>query len=368
MFRALLNLSRRILSRFLAEYYKIRYYLIERPQQSQTRRYHGTARHDTGLWCILAHRQGATLSQNLLAHIEVLNRSGYNILLVHNGPLSARLVELFQPRCHTLVAKYYGGRDFGCYQYGTSLLQELSDGQALVQVIYCNESVFVRPSRLVPLVERIREARAPHIGVTGSWGIAYHVSSWFFAVSGELFRDAVFQQFWAEYLPSSGRRHAIQQGEIRLSAHLQGQGVQPEILYPPRLVGDLCVNLEPDRLAQALPRLSSIILWQHLQDRMNVTDAIGREILRRIVLDQGELHSTSNLYNLLLLVFCDFPFIKKDLVLRNDYSLSQIEEALQSWEGEDRQHVAEIVGFFRARGAMRWQQGIRGLLTREGLI
>ena len=235
-------------------------------------------------------------------------------------------------------------------------------------MIYCNESVFIRPSRLPNTVKRIRQSRAPHIGMTGTWESTYHVSSWLFAVSGELFRDPAFQQFWADYLPTSSRTHTIWYGEIALSAHLQRQGIQPEILYPPQLVGDLCVSLDADRLGRALPRLSSSILWHDLLNRMSATDVVGREILRRIVLDQGELHNASNLYNLLLVEFCDFPFLKKDLVFRNDYSLSQVEEALRSWDGEDHQHVAEIVGFFRSRGAMRWMRGIRGVLIKEGLI
>jgi hypothetical protein len=79
--------------------------LVERQRQSQTRRHDGTARHDSGLWCIFAQRQGAAVSQNLLAYIGALNDCGYNILLVNNGPLSARHIELFQSRCHTVVAK-----------------------------------------------------------------------------------------------------------------------------------------------------------------------------------------------------------------------------------------------------------------------
>src|SRR5947209_6773485 len=180
-------IRRRILSIALQIFYRLKYYLVEQHRHSQTRRYDGAARYDSGLWCIFAHRQGAAVSQNLLAYIGVLNDCGYNILLVNNGPLSARHIELFQSRCHTLVAKYQGGRDFGCFQYGTNLLQELAVSRPILQVIYCNESVFVRPSQLSKTVERIRQSRAPHVGLTGTWESAYHVSSWLFSVSGELF-------------------------------------------------------------------------------------------------------------------------------------------------------------------------------------
>ena len=178
------------------------------------------------------------MSQNLLAYIGVLNDCGYNILLVNNGPLSARHIELFQSRCHTMVAKYYGGRDFGCFQYGTKLLQELAASRPILQVIYCNESVFVRPSQLSKTVERIRQSRAPLIGLTGSWESAYHVSSWLFAISGELFRDPAFQQFWADYLPTSSRTHTIWYGEIGLSAHLQRQTWSSRQVRPPPCAAD----------------------------------------------------------------------------------------------------------------------------------
>lgn len=379
MLRGLVVHLLRVIAGFaVAVVYRVKYYAWEQLRRAQTRSFSGSARHDTGLWCVFAHRQGKTKSENQSVFLAGLNEVGYNIVLVNNGPLSPSLVDAFVPQCHTVIAKSYGGRDFGCYQYGTKVLRELAGVRPVSQVIYCNESVFVRPSRLPGLLQRVRESQSAYIGVTGSFEGYYHVSSWFFAVSGELFNSTAFGRFWNRYKPFSSRMHAIRRGEIGLSAYLQSQGFDPEILFNPKNVLDAFFAVDSLRLDEAVNRLTSAALWRRIGRSLPSIDGSTattrlegsgvRELLRRVLANEGELRNNTNLYNLIMLEFCDFPFLKKDLVYRNQYHLIQIQEVLDKWGEPDNRQVPEIVGSFRLRGTTRRLPGIKGLLIREGFI
>lgn len=374
LLRALVRRLLRLTGRWAVEVvHRSRYYFRERFQK-EIHTYPGGARHDSGLWCIFAHRQGPMRSANLAAYFAALNEARYNIVLVNNGSLESDLANWLAAQCHTLIVKSYGGRDFASYQIGTRLLRELAARQPIKQVIYCNESVFVRPTALVRLLHRVRQADAPYIGLTGSFVGAYHVSSWFFAISGSLFENPVFTRYWERYKPYSSRMHAITHGEIGLSVYLCRRGFNPEILFDPKDVVDALFALEPPRRNQLLQRLTAQHTWHQIRNHMMGTEnsavpeaALSARLLR-VVADDSELHNSTNLYNLLMMELCDFPFIKKDLVYRNDYFLHQIQDAVAGWTEPDNAQAAEIIAFFRARGAMRWQGGVRGYLTREGFI
>ena len=129
-------------------------------------------------------------------------------------------------------------------------------------------------------------------------------------------------------------RAPIPSGTVRSPCRriCSGRAFSRKSLYPPQLVGDLCVSLDADRLGRALPRLSSSIPWHDLLNRMSATDVVGREIFASDRARPRRAAQCLDLYNLLLVEFCDFPFLKKDLVFQTTIR-SPVEEALRSWDG-----------------------------------
>jgi hypothetical protein len=311
----------------------------------------------------------------MLAFLGRLRGLDYNIILINNGILAADQIPPFSPFCHTLVSKARGGRDFGSYQYATRYLRQLAEHMPVRQIIYCNDSVFIRPSRFTQLLVRIRATDDDYIGMTETFEFHYHISSWFFAISRKTFDASEFQRFWAKYRPGSSRFHSIHKGEIGLSRALIRGGIYPNVLFTGKTVVDLCFN-NADRLVRRLSRLSGIILWGRVRNELAALAAapepsgasVGEEMVRRRVHDEASFENNTNLYNLFLIELCDFPFIKKDIVFRNQYLVGQIEDVIEGWTDEDREHIREILGFFRSRNAMRWMRGVRGYLTREGMI
>jgi hypothetical protein len=360
-----------------AIYYLIVYVLVEMPRWKFAvgHRVHPGAAQPTGLWCVLATAQGKQVSENLIAFLLCLQQAGYNVILVNNGNLAEELTAEYLPYCHSVIERPRGGRDFGGYKWGTKALCDLErrNGQ-VTQVIYCNDSIFVRPSTLALLLSRIRQMSDDYIGITDTFDQSYHVQSWFFVASGALFHRPEFQQFWRSYVPLSYRRHCIKNGEVGISRYLSKHGIHPNPLYTQTMILDLIFE---GTLAQAVDRL---LLGLSPGDYRELTaamqqiafaqspDGTAGSFLRRDILEQIGMSNTMNTANLILIRYTAFPFLKKDLVYRGDYLFSQIQDAIAEWVGEDAAYLTEIFAYFRSRGTLQRQYSPSAILARMGLL
>lgn len=360
-----------------AMYYIITYFLVEMPRWkfAASGRVHSGTQKPTGLWCIFATAQGRQVSDNLLAFLDCLQNAGYNVMLINNGSLIGELTGKFLPYCHSVIERPRGGRDFGGYKWGSKALCDLKrrNGQ-VTQVIYCNDSIFVRPSTLALLLSRLRQMSDDYIGITDTFDQSYHVQSWFFVASGALFHRPEFQQFWRSYVPLSYRRHCIKNGEVGISRYLSKHGIHPNPLYTQTMILDLIFE---GTLAQAVDRL---LLGLSPGDYRELTaamqqiafaqspDGTAGSFLRRDILEQIGMSNTMNTANLILIRYTAFPFLKKDLVYRGDYLFSQIQDAIAEWVGEDAAYLTEIFAYFRSRGTLQRQYSPSAILARMGLL
>lgn len=360
-----------------ATYYLFVYFLSERPKarrQTGLRETSGQAQ-QTGFWCIFAISQRRQVSKNLIAALNCFRDLGYDVILINNGGLSPELVTAYLPYCHSVVERPHGGRDFGGYQWGTEFLRRLGGDRQIVQVVYCNDSNFIRPSTFAQLLGRIKQMTDDYIGITEVFQFYYHVQSWFFVISGRVFVSPMFQQFWQEYVPLSSRRHSINRGEAGIAKHLLQHNVYPCLLYTHSTIVDLVCD---GPLEEVLERISSYFnpseykgLAATMQNDMALQLAGQANVLamlKRGVMEKVTLSNTVHVTNLLLLKCSGFPFLKKDLVYRALYFFPQVENSLSHWIGEDAEQLPEILGHFRARGSLRWQHSPAAILARMGLI
>ena len=361
----------------LSVYYLIVYALVEMPRWKFAvgHRVRYGAPQSSGLWCILATAQGGQVSENLIAFLSCLQQAGYNVILINNGNLADALIVEYLPYCHSVIERPRGGRDFGGYKWGTTALCDLErrNGQ-VTQVIYCNDSIFVRPSTLMLLLNQLRQMSDDYIGITDTFDQSYHVQSWFFVASGALFHRPEFQQFWHRYVPLSYRRHCIKNGEVGISKYLSQHGIHPNPLYTQTMILDLIFE---GSLAQAVDRL---LLGLSPGDYRELTaamqqiafaqspDGTAGSFLRRDIMEQIGMSNTMNTANLILIRYTVFPFLKKDLVYRGNYLFSQIQDAIAEWVGEDAAHLTEIFAYFRSRGTLQRQYSPSAILARMGLV
>jgi Rhamnan synthesis protein F len=358
-------------------YYVLFYYIFEMPRARMGigfRRHPGTPG-ITGLWCIFAISQRTQISKNLITFLSCLQRVGYNVILINNGPSSNELVTAYLPYCHTVIEKPSGGRDFGGYKWGTEFLRRMTDGGKIDQVIYCNDSIFIRPSTFEQLLQTTKQMNDDYIGITEVFQYHYHVQSWFFVISGRVFGSSEFHGFWQKYIPYSSRTHSINKGEAGISKHLMQYGVYPRLLYTQSMILDLIftgttaetlerfmVFFSPGEYRGLRQTMENIAIVQ-TSDQQTVMSSLKRGVMERIALS-----NTAHMTNLLLLKCSTFPFLKKDLVYRAQYFFSQVDSSMDHWTGDDAMHVAEILGYFRARGSLRWQHSPAAMLARMGIL
>ena len=361
----------------LTTYYIITYLLLEMPRWKLAAggRVRSGTPQPTGLWCVFATAQRRPTSENLIAFLSCLQNAGYNVILINNGNLADALTTEYLPYCHSVIERPRGGRDFGGYKWGTKALCDLErrNGQ-ITQVIYCNDSIFVRPSTLMLLLNRLRQMSDDYIGITDTFDQSYHVQSWFFVASGALFHRPEFQQFWRRYVPLSYRRHCIKNGEVGISKYLSQHGIYPNPLYTQTMILDLIFE---GSLSQAVDRL---LLGLSPGDYRELTaamqqiafahspDGTAGSFLRRDIMEQIGMSNTMNTANLILIRYTAFPFLKKDLVYRGDYLFSQIQDAIAEWVGEDAAYLTEIFAYFRSRGTLQRQYSPSAILARMGLL
>jgi hypothetical protein len=358
---------------FLLGYQRVEYYAFRLLGLHRPEVHHGAVRVDGGCWCIFAAWQTRALSGNLLTGLNILRDAGYNIVLVNDGRLDAALVAALVPLCHTILLKR-GGRDFGSYKCGTLFLLQQQEQHPrdlrLRQVVYCNDSTFFLESAFSRLISELRTCDADYVGAIENFEIHYHVASWFFIVSDNVFNLRSFRDFWFEYKPISNRAHAINNGEVSLSRVLLKEGISPKILFTGKMAVDACFSGELGAVMDRFSKLAGTRLWERVQRALGQIPPVGdvEPYLRRIVYDETAVYNNMNLLNLLLISLCGLPFLKKDLVFRDQAFVWQIEHLVESWTGKDRDHVPEILGFFRSRDAVRWARGLRGFLMRQGLV
>ena len=122
------------------------------------------------------------------------------------------------------------------------------------------------------MLQRIRQLDAGYIGITEAFDPCYHVQSWFFAVSGKLFHDRDFQNFWKEYTPLSYRPHCITKGEVGIVNYLAAKGIYPLPLHTQGMILDLiCQGSVSDALTKLLSGSSS----GHYRDLAETIQRVG---------------------------------------------------------------------------------------------
>jgi hypothetical protein len=364
-----------VIRAIFATYYVLIYYLIELPNamlRTGSRTESGISL-PTELWCIFAISQQRRISNNLIAFLVCLKKFGYNVILVNNGACSDELVKAFLPHCHTVIIKPHGGRDFGGYKWGTTFLRSINE--QIRQVIYCNDSIFIRPSAFETLLMRIGQMNEDYIGITDTFATTYHVQSWFFVISERTFQSTEFQRFWQKYIPLSYRLHSIKNGEVGICQHLLKCGIYPYPLYSQGMILDMIFD---GTFTDAFDRLLTFFGPEEYGGLINNVDKIitsdfrdERAIcsfLKHDVMEAMGRSNTMNATNLILLNETAFPFLKKDLVYRGRYLCTQIENAIGRWIGNDAEHISEILGYIRSRGTARLQYSFSAFLVRLGVF
>lgn len=338
--------------------------------------------------------------------LDAIARSDINLAVISNTEFSPSLREELLERACLLIERADLGRDFGAYKDGLSILQ--TRFPAMDRVILMNDSVFYFEKGLDTM---LRELRGPAdlIGTTETFEFHYHIQSFILSFSRALLDNPRFRQFWKSYRPIGTRRWSIHKGEVGFTRRMMKAGIRPHILYHAPALGGHLRNHAAREILAATDYLPSI--WRRLlqgefarlarrqmvSSRANVafagrslqyagsdenkvapdimtavreTVSAGTDFQRwqldgfvnrmvALIAKHNQCHTGGFLFSRYL----GMPFAKRDLFLRQVYTLPEIYDLMSEQPLRD-----EIMADLRQRGSGAQLKGLRRILHSYGAI
>lgn len=340
--------------------------------------------------------------------LDAIARSDINLVVVSNGELSSGLRDELLGRTCLLIERVNLGRDFGAYKDGLSVLQaRFAD---MDRVILMNDSVYYFENGLDAMLGELRGS-ADLIGTTETFEFHYHIQSFILSFSRALLDNPRFRQFWKSYRPISTRRWSIHKGEVGFTRRMMKAGIRPHILYHAPALGNHLRSQTAREILMALNYLPSF--WrrklqtefdaltqkQMVSSRANVAFA-GRSLqflnsehdstvqdiatavkdtlsantdyqrwqldgfvdaMIALIAKLNQCHNGGFLFTRHL----KMPFAKRDLFLREVYTLPEIYDVLGEFHETMRD---EIMADLRQRGSGAELKGLKRTLHSYGAI
>jgi hypothetical protein len=195
-----------------------------------------------------------------------------------------------------------------------------------------------------------------------NWEIHHHFQSFCLSVSGSVFRDKLFQRYWSQYVPVSNRRWCIHAGEVGFSRLLRKITDSYKVVYN---ANDLIPKIAAIP-AQELWRLRDLLPIDARAAFPRVgNDHTASEVtavaVSNIIGQGSQVHRGGFLF----IRFCSCPLMKRDLIYRLLYTLTEVDRFFGSVGNLERKD--EILNDLRRRGAPHFK-GLAQRRYRLGLI
>lgn len=256
--------------------------------------------------------------------LQDLKSQGFATVLVRNGSKNlSRFVETARDLADLVLVRENAGLDFSAW---ISSLQLLGiEASALSELVFANDSV-VGP--LFPLREafsRMAAADCDFWGMTDSWSHAYHLQSYFLCFKEAALKSAALNEYLRDYAHPTDKDEIIAQGEIGITQALLAADLRPAAYCPYMEVAERWLLDLPRRVAESAeaPEARTNTKWE---------DELRAELHHRsrhhgIVanhLRTGQAMNPSHFFWDTLIRDFRFPFLKKDLLLRNPANIPSV--------------------------------------------
>lgn len=333
----------------------------------------GRLRHAGRNWALLVVWQPEEWPWFLDVLLDALARREVNVLLVANALPGGAIADHLLDRCATLLRRDNQGFDFGGFQDGYAHLMAREDPQ---RVLFANDSILYYPDGLEGLLARLLPAAggADVISTFENREYQFHFQSFLFSVSAPLLRSAAVRDYWRGYLPVSNRRWCILRGEIGFSRCLLRAGRSFEVIASGVALAQALLPMAPQELLALRGDATEELRgdWDALQPLVERAAATGpgREaaqdalVMEVVALCQKRSppHCAPFLYARLL----GIRLLKRDLVWRDRYSLTELEWSLRRSGLEER--LDEVMAGFRRRGRGAQLRGVQRARYDIGVI
>lgn len=168
--------------------------------------------------------QPGEMPGSILESCDQLAEMGYSVLVVSNGPLTAKARASLLPHVWRLLERPNLGYDFGGYREAVMHLwdQSLEPEELLI----LNDSVWVIHDAFPPFMDRLKQLGADVTGaVLRSKKHRRWLESYFFCLNRTALASSSFQAFWQGYRLVDSKFGVIRQGERDFTVALASGGL-----------------------------------------------------------------------------------------------------------------------------------------------
>jgi hypothetical protein len=277
------------------------------------------------------------LDSNHHRAIRGLNRAGYTVALLNNRSFTAG--QGFPNEVAFALETGNAGRDIGAYIRGLHFIRSLNALAANARILFLNDSVVYLPGHEAVFAD-LATRTSDWVGITANRQSEFHVSSWCFGLSAGVVDSEAFRRWSTALLPINNRAYLIREGEVGLSQALLAAGYRPDVLF-------------------------GSDSWRTLVRELDETGQTSQLILPRRLRGHADeqMFLNSNQTNLLTVpgvATGRFPFLKKDLLYRDVFDRSDIDDLCTLIAARYGTAIAdESHGFLFARGNGSDLRGVR---------
>ena len=202
------------------------------------------------------------ISESNLNYLKILKRSAFEIIYVHNGPLTNDAkISLENFGCHVICRENIG-QDFGAWKDIISLINHSGLDKKLDWILLCNDSNFCLGGKNSELFinkfsEILNDKEIDFVSLNINYECSIHHQSYFLCLSKKVLKSYKFKKFWDQYMPISNRFHAIRNGEIKFSKDVLSFFRHKVIYTSHELYHEIILNRnEHNKISQNLPKNS----------------------------------------------------------------------------------------------------------------
>jgi glycosyltransferase involved in cell wall biosynthesis len=174
---------------------------------------------------VLYPRAGILKSVHCL--IDALIASNFSVLIVMNqSTLSSTWLDSLSSKPIEILTRPNLGRDFGAFKIGFKYSEKNGYLARTDRLLFANDSVLYGPQS-TNFVKSMLKHDLPWHAMFVNYQFHTHAQSFFQVFNKVIFQEKSFSKFWHEYYPSELRHHAINNGEVGLSATCLELGFSP---------------------------------------------------------------------------------------------------------------------------------------------
>jgi lipopolysaccharide biosynthesis protein len=235
------------------------------------------------IYCLFAHfNTRNTIDEYVYTYLGHLSDLGCRIIFISNSPIADADKTTLTTRAniHHIEVRINKGADFGAWKWAIENNMVPNDADYL---LLTNDSVYGPVFPLAPIIERMQ--LMPDVdfwGLTDNYQTNWHLQSYFLFLSKKVFTAAAFQDVFRNDFEEFNKLQIIENGEVQLTQALLEAGFKGASYIPYK-------NLDP-------------------------------------TFDGTDIKNPTHYFWDILITKYNFPFIKKELVLHNPESLSNVSQ------------------------------------------